>query len=203
MENCHVYPQVDSVKIGSTYREPKLVYQNQRNGSFREVSALTGTAATVPQVSRGLAVGDLFNSGRLNIVVENLTGLPPILEAKSNPATHWVTFQLEGNGTNKLGLNARVLVTTGKMTQMGEVRSGGSYLSQGDLRLHFGLGMAPRIDKVEVQWPNGKSQFFEGILGDHFYRLKQDGHLTEIDYTRRASLTVTPESVRESPSQNK
>ena len=160
--NGHVYPQVDSVKIGSTYREPKLVYQNQRNGTFREVGALTGTAAKVPQVSRGLAVGDLFNRGRLDIVIENLTGGPMILEAKSNPANHWVSFELEGSATNKLALNARVLVTTGKMKQMAEVRSGGSYLSQSDLRLHFGLGEAARIDKVEVQWPNGKTQVFEG-----------------------------------------
>jgi len=185
--NGHVYPQVDSVKIGSTYREPKLVYQNQRNGSFREVGALTGTAATVPQVSRGLAVGDLFNCGRLDIVIENLTGGPMILEAKSNPANHWVSFELEGNTTNKLALNARVLVTTGKKKQMAEVRSGGSYLSQSDLRLHFGLGEISRIDKVEVQWPNGKTQVFEGINADRFYHLKQDGILMMVDHTKQVA----------------
>jgi enediyne biosynthesis protein E4 len=187
--NGHVYPQVDSVKIGSTYREPKLVYQNQRNGSFREVGALTGTAARVPQVSRGLAVGDLFNRGRLDIVVENLTGGPMILEAKSNPANHWVSCELEGGVTNKLALNARVLVTTGKMKQMAEVRSGGSYLSQSDLRLHFGLGEVARIDRVEVQWPNGKTQVFEGVTADRFYHLKQDGSLTTIDYTKHVGST--------------
>ncbi len=187
--NGHVYPQVDSVKIGSTYREPMLVYQNQRNGTFREVGALTGTAARVPQVSRGLAVGDLFNRGRLDIVVENLTGGPMILEAKSNPANHWVSFELEGGVTNKLALNARVLVTTGKMKQMGEVRSGGSYLSQSDLRLHFGLGETGRIDRVEVQWPNGKAQVFEGVAADRFYHLKQDGSLTTIDYTKHVGST--------------
>jgi enediyne biosynthesis protein E4 len=187
LANGHVYPQVDGVKIGSTYREPKLVYQNQRNGSFREVGALTGTAATVPQVSRGLAVGDLFNRGRLDIVIENLTGGPMILEAKSNPANHWVSFQLEGNTTNKLALNARVLVTTGKKTQMAEVRSGGSYLSQSDLRLHFGLGEVSRIDKVEVEWPNGKTQVFEGIEADRFYHLKQDGNLMLVDHTKHTA----------------
>jgi hypothetical protein len=187
--NGHVYPQVDNVKIGSTYREPKLVYQNQRNGTFREVGALTGAAVSVPQVSRGLAVGDLFNRGRLDIVIENLTGGPMILEAKSNAANHWVSFQLEGGATNKLALNARVLVTTGKMKQMGEVRSGGSYLSQSDLRLHFGLGETARIDKVEVQWPNGKTQVFEGVDADRFYHLKQDGVLTTIDYTKHVAST--------------
>jgi enediyne biosynthesis protein E4 len=187
--NGHVYPQVDSVKIGSTYREPKLVYQNQRDGSFREVGALTGTAVRIPQVSRGLAVGDLFNRGRLDIVIENLTGGPMILEAKSNPANHWVSFELEGRATNKLALNARVLVTTGKMKQMAEVRSGGSYLSQSDLRLHFGLGDMARIDKVEVQWPNGKTQVFEGVTADRFYHLKQDGSLTTVDYSKHVGST--------------
>jgi enediyne biosynthesis protein E4 len=187
--NGHVYPQVDSVKIGSAYREPKLVYQNQRDGTFREVGALTGTAAKIPQVSRGLAVGDLFNRGRLDIVIENLTGGPMILEAKSNPANHWVSFELEGGVTNKLALNARVLVTTGKMKQMAEVRSGGSYLSQSDLRLHFGLGEVARLDRVEVQWPNGKTQVFEGVTADRFYHLKQDGSLTTIDYTKRVGST--------------
>ena len=187
--NGHVYPQVDSVKIGSTYREPKLVYQNQRNGSFREVGALTGAAVRVPQVSRGLAVGDLFNRGRLDIVIENLTGGPMILEANSNPSNHWVSFELDGSATNKLALNARVFVTTGKNKQMGEIRSGGSYLSQSDLRLHFGLGEATRIDKVEVQWMNGKTQVFEGVNADHFYHLKQDGGLMTIDYTKRSAST--------------
>ena len=185
--NGHVYPQVDSVKIGSTYREPKLVYQNQRNGNFREVGELTGTAVRVPQVSRGLAVGDLFNRGRLDIVIENLTGGPMILEAKSNPANHWVSLQLEGGTTNKLALNARVFATAGKMRQMGEVRSGGSYLSQSDLRLHFGLGETTRIDKLEVQWPNGKTQIFEGVDVDRFYHLKQNGALVTIDYRKQAA----------------
>ncbi len=84
-------------------------------------------------------MGDLFNTGRLDVVIENLTGKPMILEAKSNPAHHWVSFDLEGSPANRLALNARVRVTTGTLQQLGEVRSGGSYLSQGDLRLHFGL----------------------------------------------------------------
>jgi hypothetical protein len=184
LANGHVYPQVDNVKIGATYKEPKLVFQNQRNGSFREVGAQTGPAVLALQVSRGLAVGDLFNRGRLDIVVENLTGGPMILEARSNPANHWVSFELEGSAANKLALNARVRITNGKLQQMGEVRSGGSYLSQNDLRLHFGLGDATRMDKVEVLWPNGKSQVFQDVAVDCFYHLKQDGVLTLANATR-------------------
>ena len=176
--NGHVYPQVDNAKLGTAYREPKLVFQNQHDGTFKDVGAQTGDAVGTPQVSRGLAVGDLFNLGRLDVVVENLAGAPMILEAKSNPANHWVSFELEGRPANRLALNARVRVTVGKTQQLGEVRSGGSYLSQSDLRLHFGLGPANRIDRVEVVWPNGPSQVFENVAADRFYHLKQGGVLT-------------------------
>ncbi|HEX3372917.1 MAG TPA: CRTAC1 family protein, partial [Edaphobacter sp.] len=176
--NGHVYPQVDDARLGTMYKEPKLVFQNQRNGTFKDVSAQAGGALAVQQVSRGLAVGDLFNSGRLDIVVENLTGGPMILEAKSPPENHWVSFQLEGSTSNRLALNARVYVTTGSMRQMDEVRSGGSYLSQSDLRLHFGLGDAARISSVEVRWPNGATQTFKDVAADRFYRVKQGGVLT-------------------------
>lgn len=177
--NGHVYPQVDNAKLGTAYREPKLVFQNQRNGNFKDVSAQIGNVVTMPQVSRGLAVGDLFNRGRLDLVVENLTGPPMILEARPDPANHWVSFELEGNPSNRMALNARVLVTTGTMQQMNEVRSGGSYLSQSDTRLHFGLGTSAKVDKVEIKWPDGTSQTFTDLSADRFYHLKEGGRLIE------------------------
>jgi hypothetical protein len=112
-----------------------------------------------------------------------------ILEAKSNPANHWVSFELEGSQTNKLALNARIRVRTGKLQQMGEIRSGGSYLSQNDLRLHFGLGDAARMDTVEVLWPNGKSQVFQDVAVDCFYHLKQDGVPTLANGTRPPAVS--------------
>jgi hypothetical protein len=175
--NGHVYPQVDDVKIGTSYREPKLLFQNQRDGTFKEVSAQSGSALQIPQVSRGVAVGDLFNSGELDIVIENLTGGPMILQAHSNPAHHWVSFELEGGPSNRLALNCRVRITTGKLQQVGEIHSGGSYLSQSDLRIHFGIAEANHIDKVEVFWPNGKTQAFQHVSADRFYRLIQGGAL--------------------------
>jgi hypothetical protein len=175
--NGHVYPQVDNAKLGTAYREPKLIFRNQRDGTFKDISTQTGAAAITPQVSRGLAVGDLFNRGGLDLVVENLTGAPMILEAKPAPAHHWVSFELEGSPGNRLALNARVFVTTGHTRQMDEVRSGGSYLSQSDLRLHFGLGDATRIDKIEVHWTDGKMQVFEGTSPNNFYHLKEGGEL--------------------------
>ena len=173
--NGHVYPQVDNAKLATTYREPKLLFWNNGDGTFRDVSGEAGKALSVPQVSRGLAVGDLFNRGRLDVVIENLTGAPMILEAKSNPTHHWASFQLEGGPSNRLALNAHVTVRTGDAQQMSEVLSGGSYLSQSDLRLHFGLGAATRMDAVEVRWPDGKRQSFQGLEADRFYRLKEGG----------------------------
>jgi hypothetical protein len=118
-------------------------------------------------------VGDLFHRGALDIVVENLAGEPMILASKPNAANHWISLRLEGAPKNRLALNARVRITTGKLVQLGEVRSGGSYLSQNDLALHFGLGSAATVDKLEVMWPHGQTQVFTGVRADHFYKLKQ------------------------------
>ncbi len=176
--NGHVYPQVDNGAAGTSYREPKLVYLNQHNGSFVEASADTGAAARFPQVSRGLAVGDLFHRGVLDIVVENLAGRPMILETKPDPRNHWISIALEGAPKNRLALNARVKITTGQTTQMAEVRSGGSYLSESELPLHFGIGRASKIDKLEVIWQGGAQQVFTNIEPNHFFKLKQEGKLT-------------------------
>ena len=173
--NGHVYPQVDSKKLGTAYREPKLLYVNQGDGTFREMGLQGGPALTTPQVSRGLAVGDLFNSGKLNVVVENLTGEPMILQTTPAAGTHWISFRLLGRPSNRLALNARVFVTTGGTTQMQEVLSGGSYLSQSDLRLHFGTAAAATVETVVVLWPDGARQTFHHIAADHFYLLQQGG----------------------------
>ena len=181
--NGHVYPQMDVAGTKLSYKEPKLVFQNQHDGKFKDVSSSSGAAVQVPQVSRGLAVGDLFNTGRLDVVVENLVGSPMILEARPNPANHWASFSLEGAPLNRLALNAKVRVTIGARVQTQEIRSGGSYLSQSDLRLHFGLGDAAVIDKVEVTWPNGGSQTFTKVAANQFYRLQQGGTLSIVKYT--------------------
>jgi hypothetical protein len=183
--NGHVYPQVDNAKLGIHYREPKLVFLNAHNGIFHEATANVGEALTIPQVGRGLAVGDLFNRGALDIVVENLTGGPQILSSKPNPSNHWISIELEGAPRNRLALNARVRVTANGQTQLGEVRSGGSYLSQNDLRLHFGLGTAKGIDTLEVLWPGGTTQVFHGVAGDCFYKLKQGGLLSPVVFTAK------------------
>jgi hypothetical protein len=171
--NGHVYPQVDTKDIGTAYHEPKLLYLNQHDGTFRDISKLAGPAIQIPQVSRGLAVGDLFNDGRLEIVVENLEGEPMILQTQGGPRNHWVSFELEGAKGNRLALNARIRATAGDLVQLDQVQSGGSYLSQSDLRIHFGLGGHEKVDKLEVFWPSGKVETLTNVGADHFYILKE------------------------------
>ena len=122
--NGHVYPQVDTKDIGTTFHEPKLLYLNQHDGTFRDISKLAGPAIQVPQVSRGLAVGDLFNDGRLEIVVENLEGEPMILQTQGGPRNHWISFELEGAKGNRLALNARIRATAGTWCSWIRCRAG-------------------------------------------------------------------------------
>jgi hypothetical protein len=127
----------------------------------------------IPQVSRGLAVGDLFNDGKMEAVVENLVGKPMILRPEGGPQNHWISFQLEGVKCNRLALNARVRATAGDLVQLGEVLSSGSYLSQHDLRIHFGLGSHERLDQAEILWPNGKKETIANLAADRFYVVRE------------------------------
>jgi len=171
--NGHVYPQVDSLDITAKYREPGLLFLNQHDGTFKNISNLVGPAIQTPQVSRGMAVGDLFNDGRLDIVIENLKGGPMILQPQGGPTNHWISFALEGTKSNRLALNARVKAIAGDLVQTGEVLSGGSYLSQNDLRLHFGLGSKDHVDRVEILWPDGKMEVRSNLAADRFYTIKE------------------------------
>jgi enediyne biosynthesis protein E4 len=171
--NGHVYPQVDGADIGVKYREPKLLFLNKHDGTFQNVSALVGKAIQIPQVSRGVAFGDLFNDGRIDIVVENLQGQPMVLRPRGGSPNHWVNLALEGTRSNRLALNARVKVTSGNLVQTGEIWSGGSYLSQNDLRLHFGLGANESVTQIEVAWPAGGTQIFHNLAADRFYLIKE------------------------------
>jgi enediyne biosynthesis protein E4 len=171
--NGHVYPQIDTLDIGARYREPKLLFLNRHDGTFRNISELVGPAIQVPQVSRGAAFGDLFNDGHIDIVVENLDGKPMILRNAGGNHHHWIGFELAGTKSNRLALNARVKAVAGDLVQVDEVRSGGSYLSQNDLRIHFGLGSQDRVDRVEILWPSGKTETLNNLSADRFYTVRE------------------------------
>jgi enediyne biosynthesis protein E4 len=179
--NGHVYPQVDTVSFGPRYREPLVLLENQRDGTFKDISKEAGPAVRVPRTSRGMAIGDLFNDGKLEAVIENLVGLPTILRPEGGPSHHWIGFHLEGTKANCLALNARVRVITGPVVQLEEVLSGGSYLSQNDLRLHFGLGDREKADRVEVLWPGGKVEVFTNLAAGKYYSVRQGAGIVNAD----------------------
>ena len=171
----HVYPQMDDVKGSAAYAQPMLLHRNLRNGTFEEVSKAAGLADMPLKSRRGAAFGDIANNGNVDIVVLNV-GEPPSLLLNTNKiANHRVLFRLAGTKSNRAAIGARVTIQAGGMTQFDEVRGGGSYLSQNDLRLHFGLGSATRIDSVEVRWPTGKIEGLKDVPADKIYTIGE-GH---------------------------
>jgi enediyne biosynthesis protein E4 len=183
----HVYPQVDSLQAGAKYRERKIVLLNQRNGTFRDVSQEAGPAVTIPQASRGAAFGDLDNDGRLDVVVENIDGPPLILRNTTPGSNHWISLQLLGTKSNRLAIGAKVKVVAGPLVQIGEVRSGGSYLSQNDLRIHFGLGDAAKVDRVEIRWPGGAVETLRNLAADRLFQVREGQGVVSPDKARPAA----------------
>lgn len=158
--NGHVYPEVDSAKLGSLYREPRFLYYNLGNGKFRDISKTSGPGLADPRSSRGLAIGDLFNDGRLEAVINNLSDRPMLLVNLAKNQNHWLGVHLTGTSSNRDGIGARVTLRSTKRVWVDEVRSGSSYNSSSDLRLHFGLGAETHLAQIDVRWPNGKTEIF-------------------------------------------
>ncbi|MGC2161287.1 MAG: CRTAC1 family protein [Silvibacterium sp.] len=165
----HVYPQVDSLPSGARYREPEVLSMNQKDGTFCDASTQAGSAITEKRVARGLAVGDLFNNGNMDVVVGDLDGSPMLLKNAGIPGRSWVSFELAGTKSNRLAIGARLTLKAGGMTQTAEIHSGGSYLSQNDLRVHFGLGSATKIDSLVIHWPSGHVDTMTDLVPDKFY----------------------------------
>jgi enediyne biosynthesis protein E4 len=165
----HVYPQVDTLPSGDRYKEPKLLDMNQGDGTFCDAHDQAGPSILSPRASRGLAVGDLFNDGKMDVVIENLDGSPEVLRNPGVPGRHWVSFELAGVKSNRLAIGARLKIVAGGVTQTDEIHSGGSYLSQNDLRVHFGLGAGEKIDLVEIHWPSGGTETLKDLAADRFY----------------------------------
>ena len=171
--NGHLSPNVESIGNGTSYRQPAFLYRNRGNGTFENVSDRVGPAIKTPLVSRGCAFGDLFNRGKIDVVIETLDGSPMLLLNDGGAPNNWITLHLEGTKSNRLALGARVTVFAGGMQQTDEVRSGGGYLSQNDLRVHFGLGKAERVDRVEIRWPSTYVQEFRGLAVNRFYSVTE------------------------------
>ena len=165
----HVYPQAANLPATAGYAQPKLLQLNQKDGTFCDASTQAGPALEEHRVSRGVAVGDLFDDGQIDIVVEDLDGKPMVLRNRGVTGNHWASFELAGTKSNRMAIGARLKIVAGGMTQTEQIHSGGSYLSQHDLRVHFGLGTATKIDSVEIHWPSGAVDVIKDLGVDQFY----------------------------------
>jgi enediyne biosynthesis protein E4 len=167
--NGHVYPQMDQVRGAPPYRQPLQLFRNQQDGTFEDLS---NVLASIPAAShRGVAFGDINNDGKVDAVIINV-GEPPTLLLNETPTrNHRVLFKLVGTKSNKSAIGARVTVKAGKLIQIAEVRAGGSYLSQNDPRLHFGLHDAMTMDEVDIRWPSGRTEQLHGLSADSIYTI--------------------------------
>src|SRR5579859_2212782 len=220
--NGHVYPEVDSQHLGSTFQEPRILYHNNGNGTFTDISADAGPGITTPASSRGLAVGDLWNTGQLSAVISNMNAPPSLLINDVRPTNHWIAFHLIGTSypapqrqsnrsaaqplsktpslatfahssrppsasftssisstsltslaTSRDAIGARIIMKAGARIFVDEVRSGSSYDSNSDMRVHFGLGSLSKLDSIEIRWPSGLVERFDGLAVDKIHTAKE------------------------------
>jgi hypothetical protein len=182
--NGHVYPEVDTQHLGSTFQEPRILYRNNGNGTFTDISADAGPGITAMNSSRGLAIGDLWNDGRLSAVISNMNGPPSLIVNDVPNANHWISFRLVGARTplalepgahrsSRDAIGARITMKAGSRLFVDEVRSGSSYDSNSDMRVHFGLGSATKLDSVQVRWPSGLVEQLDKLAVDAIHTIKE------------------------------
>ncbi|MBI3667051.1 MAG: CRTAC1 family protein [Acidobacteria bacterium] len=159
MVNGHVYPGIDKLQSGSPYRQQRNLYWNVHNGAFLDISSRAGPAMLEAHSSRGAAFGDLNNDGALEVVVNNIDESPSLL-VNQGEKMNWLLVKARGTRSNRDGIGARVTVKAGELQMIDEIRSGGSFLSHNDMRLHYGLGNARQADWIRVRWPSGLEEVF-------------------------------------------
>jgi hypothetical protein len=173
LANGHVYPEVEKFHLGSEFKEPRILYHNKGNGTFADLSGSAGPGISAVSSARGLAVGDLWNDGRLSVVINNMNAEPSLLVNSVRSPNHWIAFKTLGTRSNRDGIGAKIIVTIGKRRMIDEVRSGSSYISQSDIRVHFGFGSATKADSIEVRWPSGLVEHYGDLPADTMHTLKE------------------------------
>jgi len=196
--NGHVYPEVDGTQVDAAYAERKYLYRNLRNGQFEDVSMMGGSGITAAAKARGFAVGDFDNDGDLDAVVNCVNAVPQLLRCDSTLNRSWVKVRLVGKKSNRTGIGARIKVVaqTGSpvlsakpaapgqpvpLAQVEEVRSCNGYFSASDLRIHFGLNEAKRVDLVEVRWPSGVVDTLKDLDVNRLYVIEEGGKILKND----------------------
>ncbi|MFB3905527.1 MAG: CRTAC1 family protein [Acidobacteriota bacterium] len=154
--NGHVYPEVEKLTTEAGYAQRKVLYRNLQNGSFEDVSEQIGGPVTQPSAARGCAFGDYDNDGDIDVVINTVNDYPELLRCDSTTGNNWIVVKTVGRKSNRSGIGARLICSTEEGSQMAEVRSGGSYCSQNDLRVHFGLGKVTTVRSLEIRWPSGQ-----------------------------------------------
>ncbi|MCU1269970.1 MAG: ASPIC/UnbV [Acidobacteriaceae bacterium] len=190
LANGHVYPEVEKFHLGTEYQEPRILYHNNGNGTFTDVSAAAGPDINAASSSRGLAVGDFWNDGRVSVLINNMNAKPSLLVNSLTSKNHWIGLKTLGTRSNRDGIGAKITITAGKRKMLDEVRSGSSYISQNDLRVHFGLGSATKMDSVEIRWPSGLVERFEDMPVDVIHTLKEGSGRAVIPDSKKSSAAV-------------
>jgi enediyne biosynthesis protein E4 len=170
--NGHVYPEVDGKDLGTSYRQPKVVYYNLHNGKFANITAHAGNTLTELHSARGMALGDLFNNGREEALVNNMNETPS-LYCNTAPVGNFISLQLIGLKSNRAALGARVTLEQSGDKYQKEVRSGDGFISQSDLRVHFGLGKAIKAEKIVIRWPNGLVETLTDLAANQYYVVRE------------------------------
>ncbi len=198
MANGHIYPEVD-VLHDTSFKQRKILYRNKRDGTFEDVSSRGGQGLMIKRTSRGVAFGDLFNTGHIDMVINNLADTPTLLCNQMSYDHQALTLNLVGRGPNQLAIGARATVTVKGHHMIGEVRSGGSYISQNDLRLHFGLGSASKADVVEIWWPDGHTDRLTDVAGGAILTVQYGGKVLSSTPFRPLPSRLRKESSERAP----
>ena len=192
MSNGHVYPEVDNSKTDLRYAEHKYLYRNLRNGRFEEVTTKGGPGILENAPARGCAFGDYDNDGDIDVIVNCINARPQVLRCDSTLNRNWIKIKLVGTKSNRSGIGSKVIVTATvddsqkPLVQVEELRSGGSYFSQNDMRMHFGLDQAKHADLVEVRWLSGQVDQFKNLEANHLHVLQEGGKVLRSDLLKPA-----------------
>jgi hypothetical protein len=191
--NGHVYPEVEQLKTEAGYPQRKLLYRNLRNGRFADVSFQAGAGISDPAPCRGCAFGDFDNDGNIDVAVNTVNDYPQLLRCSSTTGNNWIKIRTVGVKSNRSGIGARLMCVThppGETKphqQIDEVRSGGSYISQNDLRIHFGIGKAEKVDVLEIRWPSGQVDILKDLKANQLIYVKEgEGILRTMQFTTKA-----------------
>ena len=171
--NGHVYPEVGRLTTEAGYAQRKVLYRNLRNGRFADVSAEAGGAVIEPTPSRGCAFGDYDNDGRIDILINPVNAVPELLHAETVNQNNWIKIRTIGTKSNRDGIGARIKCVTEDAVQIDEVRSGGSYYSQNDLRVHFGIGRNQKVKSIEIRWPGGQTETLNNVAANQLIFVKE------------------------------